>query len=192
MNKTTNEEEPMHLGRSRLSPEVREFHFQERLCLYCGGKGHLIRTDIPSPSLITNSLFPVSLAWGLENPTVGVLLDSGADECLIDATLTRQAGIPLETLETTVSAQALDGHLLGKISHRTVSVTLTISGNHVDNVQFFVLHTPAAPLVLGRPWLNLHDPHVSWSTGRILGLSHHLSQFHSISVLRYSTHALPS
>ena len=33
------------------------------------------------------------------------------------------------------------------------------------------MHAPAAPLVLGRPWLNLHDPHISWSTGRILGWS---------------------
>ena len=78
------------------------------------------RTDIPSPSRITNSLLPVSLAWGLETLSVGALLDSGADECLIDVTLARQAGIPLEPMDTTLSAQALDGHLLGKISHRTI------------------------------------------------------------------------
>ena len=129
------------------------------------------QTEIPSPSRHANSLFPVSLAWGLENLTVGALLDSGADECLIDVTLARQAGIPLEPLDTTMSARALDGHVLGKISHRTIPVSLTISGNHVENIQFFVLHAPTAPLVLGRPWLDLHDPHVSWSTGRILGWS---------------------
>ena len=50
---------------------------------------------------------------------VGALLDSRADERLIDVTLARQAGIPLEPMDTTLSAQALDGHLLGKISHRT-------------------------------------------------------------------------
>ena len=37
--------------------------------------------------------------------------------------------------------------------------------------RFLVLHATTAPLVLGRPWLDKQDPHVSWSTGRILGWS---------------------
>ena len=40
----TEGEEPMQLGRSRLTPSVREHRFRERLCLYCGGGGHIIRT----------------------------------------------------------------------------------------------------------------------------------------------------
>ena len=36
-------EEPMQLGRSSLTPSVREHRFRERLCLYCGGGGHIIR-----------------------------------------------------------------------------------------------------------------------------------------------------
>ena len=123
------------------------------------------RTYTRSPSSVINQLFPASLAWGLESLTVGALLDSGADECLIDIALARQAGIPLEPLEMTLSAQALDGHSLGKITHRTSPLSLTLSGNHVETIQFYVLHAPTAPLVLGRPWLNKHDPHVSWSSG---------------------------
>ena len=53
------------------------------------------RTYTHSPSSDVNKLFPASLAWGLESLSVGALLDSGADECLIDVTLARQAGIPL-------------------------------------------------------------------------------------------------
>ena len=37
------EDEPMQLGRSRLSPERREQRMRDRLCLYCGKAGHLIR-----------------------------------------------------------------------------------------------------------------------------------------------------
>ena len=129
------------------------------------------RTFTHSPSKNTNQLFPASLAWGLESLTVGALIDSGADECLIDVALARQAGIPLEPVDTVLSAQALDGHSLGKITHRTSPVSLTLSGNHVETIQFFVLHAPTAPLVLGRPWLDKHDPHISWSSGRILGWS---------------------
>ena len=38
------EDEPMQLGRSRLTPEIREQRMRDRLCLYCGKTGHLIRT----------------------------------------------------------------------------------------------------------------------------------------------------
>ena len=136
-----------------------------------GGGVLVSRTYTRSPSSDPNKLFPASLAWGLESLTVGALLDSGADECLIDVSLARQAGIPLEPLDAVLYAQALDGHLLGKITHRTVPLSLTLSGNHVESLQFYVLHGPTAPLVLGHLWLDLHDPHVSWSSGRILGWS---------------------
>ena len=66
-----------------------------------------ISPHLPKP----NSLFPVALSWGLETLSVGALVDSGADECLMDVTLARQAGVPLESMDTTLSAQALDGHL---------------------------------------------------------------------------------
>ena len=49
--------------------------------------------------------------------------------------------------------------------------SLTLSGNHVETIQFYVLHAPTAPLVLGHPWLDKHDPYVAWSSGRILGWS---------------------
>ena len=136
-----------------------------------GGGVLVSRTYTHSPSSEVKKLFPASLAWGLESLSVGALLDSGADECLIDVSLARQAGIPLEPLDVALSAQALDGQSLGKITHRTVPLSLTLSGNHVETIQFIVLYAPTAPLVLGRPWLDKHDPHVSWSSGRILGWS---------------------
>ena len=74
------------------------------------------QTDIIPPSGGTNNMFPAFLAWGLESLSVGALLDSEADECLIDMTLARQASIPLEPIETTLSAQVLDDHSLGKIT----------------------------------------------------------------------------
>ena len=136
------------------------------------GRGVLVRRSYTrSPSSDPDKLFPASLAWGLESLTVGALLDSGADECLIDVSLAHQARIPLEPLDSVLSAQVLDGHSLGKITHHTIPLSLTLSGNHVESLQFYVLQAPTAPLVLGHPWLDLHDPHVSWSSGQILGSS---------------------
>ena len=108
------------------------------------------RADITSPPSKPNGLFPVSLTWGLETLAVGALIDSGADECLMDVTLAHQAGVPLEPMDTTLSMQALYGHTLGEISHRTIPISLTISGNHTERLQFLVMHAPTAPLVLGR------------------------------------------
>lgn len=39
---TATEEEPMQLGRTRISPAEREARFRGGLCLYCGQKGHRI------------------------------------------------------------------------------------------------------------------------------------------------------
>ena len=39
---TLTEEEPMQLGRTRLTPAEREARFKAGLCLYCGQKGHRI------------------------------------------------------------------------------------------------------------------------------------------------------
>ena len=86
------------------------------------------RANISSPPARPNSLFPVSLSWGLETLTVGALIDSGADECLMDVTLAHQAGVPLEPMGTAISAQALDGHTLGEISHHSIPISLTTFG----------------------------------------------------------------
>ena len=129
------------------------------------------RTNIRSPSVETKKLFPASLAWGLESLAVGALLDSGADECLIDVSLARQAGIPLEPLDAILSAQALDGHSLSKVTHRTAPLSITLSGNHVESIQFYVFYSPMAPFVFGCPLLDMHDTHISWPSGQILGWS---------------------
>ena len=106
----------MQPGRSRQAPEVREQQMRQTLLVLweCGahhprlsdsakrsgslGGGVLVsRTDIHSPSVDVDKLFPASLAWGLESLSVGALLDSGTDECLIDMTLARQGWNPPRT-----------------------------------------------------------------------------------------------
>ena len=43
-NRPTEGDEPMQLGRARLTPDVREKRFRERLCFYCGEGGHILCT----------------------------------------------------------------------------------------------------------------------------------------------------
>jgi len=89
----------------------------------------------------------------------------------MDEELAHQLGIGCVRLPSPVSASALDGHLLGKVTHQTTPVHVLLSGNHHETIQFHILQSPCIPLILGFPWL-LHDnPHIDWTTGVILGWS---------------------
>ena len=116
-------------------------------------RGSFSESDPPSPILRYQgesrtrdrvSHFDVSLS-------VGALVDSGADDCFIDHEFVTQAGFPTVSLPKPLSMTALNGSYLGKITHQTVPVTLTVSGNHSETIQFKVLISSAAPVVLGKP-----------------------------------------
>ena len=129
------------------------------------------QTSFPLPDNILKPLFPVTLSWADQCLTVGALVDSGSDGSIIDITLAKQAGIALKLLDKAIFVEGISGRSLGTITHCTEPITLSISGNHVENIRFLVMHSPDSPVILGRTWILLHDPHISWSTGRILGWS---------------------
>ncbi|KAI3375644.1 hypothetical protein L3Q82_003959 [Scortum barcoo] len=83
--------------------------------------------------------------------------------------LALQLGITQIPLSKAISASALDGHLLGTVTHQTEPIHMLLSGNHHETIQFHILHSPRLPLILGYPWLRRHNPHVDWLTGAILG-----------------------
>ena len=100
--------------------------------------------------------------------TICALIDSGADANLLDVTLAAQLGIERESLEKPIHATALDGHLLGRVTHRSVPLSMALSGNHTEVLTFHLIRSPQQPLILGLPWLKRHNPHIDWSTGSIL------------------------
>ena len=122
---------------------------------------------MPNNSVLKNNHFPITLSWGNQTLSVGALIDSGADDCLIDHEFAIQAGIPLSKLPIPLSVQALNGNLLGKVTQQTASLSLITSGNHSETIRFKTLHHSSAPVVLGRPWLIKHDPLISWASGEI-------------------------
>lgn len=99
------------------------------------------------------------------------LVDSGADENLLDSNLVAQAGILVEPLSTPVDANALNGELLAQVTHRTEFLQLLLSGNHRETIQFHVMPSSRAPIVLGLPWLQKHNPHIDWSAGKVVSWS---------------------
>ena len=95
------------------------------------------------------------------------------EDNLIDLEVATLLGCQLEELDRPIPALALDGNMLTQITHQTSLVTLTVSGNHHEQITLKVISAPRAPLVLGHPWLMLHNPHIDWSTGSIKGWSLH-------------------
>ena len=105
-----------------------------------------------------------TVSWDQTSRPLSILLDSGADDNFIDTGLATQIHIPCQLLPHPKEVFALDGRLLAQVTHRTVPVNLMISGNHRENISFFLIPSPSSPVVLGLPWLRLHNPHIDWAT----------------------------
>lgn len=99
--------------------------------------------------------------------TLSALVDSGAEANIMDAELARQLGIGRHHLSPAVHVRALDGHPLGMVTHISAPVIMLLSRNHQEFIQFYLLHSPGQPLILGYPWLRQHNPHLYWETGVI-------------------------
>uniref|UniRef100_A0A8C1U5W3 Gypsy retrotransposon integrase-like protein 1 n=1 Tax=Cyprinus carpio TaxID=7962 RepID=A0A8C1U5W3_CYPCA len=96
------------------------------------------------------------------------MIDSGAEGNFIDEAWAREQGIPLIELVEATPLFALDGSPLPKVCRETVPLSLTVSGNHRETTSFLIFSSPFSPIVLGHPWLVLHNPHINWSKGTIL------------------------
>eukprot|EP00064_Thunnus_orientalis_P006660 superscaffoldBa00000703_g6678 len=88
---------------------------------------------------------------------------AGADESFIDRNMAMQLGIETEPLDSGLDAKALNGQLLALVDHKTVPVTLRLSGNHQEVISFHIIDCPRTPLLLGYPWLKTHNPHIDWT-----------------------------
>ena len=124
-------------------------------------------TSWVSPSTSCTSL-PVHLRWPGSSVSCSALLDSGAEGNFVDETWALEQGIPLLDLQDSTPLFALDGSSLPRVQRRTSPLTLTVSGNHRETISFFIFHSPFTPVVLGHPWLVLHNPQINWAEGSIL------------------------
>uniref|UniRef100_A0A3P9C5M7 ribonuclease H n=1 Tax=Maylandia zebra TaxID=106582 RepID=A0A3P9C5M7_9CICH len=136
-------------------------------CLYCGNKGHMI-ASCPSRAKGRAPL-PAKLLVHSECHSLSVLIDSGAEQNFIDSELAKRLCVTVESLPHVLRITALSGQRLPDITHITEPLTLTLSGNHSEEISFFVFHSTQTPLVLGHPWLQQHNPTINWQKGGITG-----------------------
>lgn len=134
-------------------------------------RGVLVSVTPTHPSSAQRTLLSAVLWWGDQQLEVGALVDSGAEENFIDASLVKQWNLPTESMEKPLVANALTGVRLAQITHTTVPVSLTLSGNHHEQLRFLVINAPHVPIVLGHPWLVKHNPHIDWVGKCVMGWS---------------------
>ncbi len=175
------EQEAMQVGHARISPEERDRRYRQNLCLYCGQAGH-VKVSCPTrpkqhaSSAVSQSLnsskcvkVPVKLAVGDCVIETMALIDSGAAGNFIDADFAKMYDLPLIPCKSPLAVAALDGKPLGagQVQHTTSDICLTTGVLHSEIIRFFIIQAPNNPVVLGLPWLQLHEPQISWTKGQI-------------------------
>lgn len=123
-------------------------------------------TSFDSP---VRKLMQVQIKLGDKTMTQDALVDSGADESLLDWELAKSLNLKVVLLDQPLEASALDGRLLCTVTHRTEPMVLVIDQEHREQISFHLFNSAQHPLILGYPWLVKHNPHVDWQTGKVKG-----------------------
>uniref|UniRef100_A0A8C5PUW8 ribonuclease H n=1 Tax=Leptobrachium leishanense TaxID=445787 RepID=A0A8C5PUW8_9ANUR len=185
-------EEPMQLGASRrLHPEELQRRRENLLCLYCGRPGHQCRacpirpvggrgkhashciyklTPDPFHTPISHLSLSVCLQWGEKTVELLAMVDSGASNCFMDFQVAINHGVPLIEKINPISIHVVDGSFLksGPVTQETAVLSMSVGTLHIEQIQFDLVPTPMFPLILGLPWLRLHNPTIDWETGKFI------------------------
>jgi len=103
--------------------------------------------------------------------TTTALVDSGASENFIDKAYAEASGIPMQQKKTPTRVLTVDRSEVtgGPVTHDT-QIHLTIN-HHEEDIRLHCITIGNTPIILGLPWLKLHDPVIGWKN--------HTVKFHS-------------
>uniref|UniRef100_A0A8C1MIW4 CCHC-type domain-containing protein n=1 Tax=Cyprinus carpio TaxID=7962 RepID=A0A8C1MIW4_CYPCA len=174
--------EPMLLDSNHLTRTEWQRRLTQNLCLYCGSPGHILSTcPIRPPRSLVSAIFPtikqmkpltpiVTLTAADISVSVNALLDSGSAGNFISGSLCRQLHLPTTATQSSYQIHSITGRPLSrKWVRRSVGpLQLQIGILHKERIHLLVLEESTADVVLGRPWLEQHNPVLSWKTGEIL------------------------
>ncbi|KAK3519785.1 hypothetical protein QTP70_004948 [Hemibagrus guttatus] len=181
-------DDAMQLELSDVSSAERQWERQRRLaqnrCFYCGSSGHFVaKCPLRPAQALVSMLFPtqnirkplsilVSLTTHDSCVSATALLDSGSAGNFISGALCRQLQLPTATTPKVYQVHAVTGKPLRQVRRQAGPFRLQIGVMHTEEIFLMVLENSTADVVLGRPWLEQHDPILSWRTGEILRWGH--------------------
>ncbi|KAK3559369.1 hypothetical protein QTP86_012780 [Hemibagrus guttatus] len=174
--------EPMQRGTTHLNPAERQKRLTQSLCLYCGDPGHALPAcPIRPPRPMVSTVFSFlphmkpltthgTLTTAYTSVTVVALLDSGSAANFVSGTLCRQLGLRTKATVTPYQIRCITGKPISRrrVHHSAGPVLLQVGLLHVEETTFLVLEESTADIILGCPWLEQHNPILSWSTGKVL------------------------
>ncbi|KAK7926171.1 hypothetical protein WMY93_008481 [Mugilogobius chulae] len=85
----------------------------------------------------------------------------------MDWSLAKKLQLTVSPLPKPLEANALDGRLLCRVTHRTQPVEIVMSRGHSEHVSFHLYSSPLHPVILGLPWLMQHNPQIDWTSGEV-------------------------
>ncbi|KAK3506401.1 hypothetical protein QTP70_016614, partial [Hemibagrus guttatus] len=110
----------------------------------------------------------VSLATSGFCVAATALLDSGSAGNFISGSLCRQLHLRTTATPKVYQIHAVTGRSLRQVCRLAGPLHLQIGALHIEEIHLMVLEDSKADVVLGRPWLEQHDPILSWKTGEVL------------------------
>ena len=103
---------------------------------------------------------------GLATETVA-LIDSGAMICCIDLEFAREMKWPLQKLwRPTLAKNANGTNNSGGLIRYKIRLTLLIDSKKIEQ-DFFATRLEKEKVILGHPWLTVHNPRINWTTGKV-------------------------
>ena len=96
-----------------------------------------------------------------------VLLDSGVTGLFMDTTFAKEKRFKIEKLKKLLLVRNVDGtaNAGGAITHQ-VECNMFFKG-HVERARMDVCNLEKTELILGMPWLAVHNPEIDWEKGEV-------------------------
>ena len=102
-----------------------------------------------------------------ESVMLKALLDSRATGMFMDKRTAAKHGFRLQKLERPIMVRNVNGtnNSMGAITHQ-VEANMYYKG-HVERIRMDVCNLEKTDVILGMPWLQVHNPEINWETGEV-------------------------
>jgi len=102
-----------------------------------------------------------------EGITVKVLLDSGTTGIFMDREMAKRHGFKMTKLERPLKVKNVNRteNSRGNITYQ-VEVNVFYK-NHVKRIRMDVCNLGKTEVILGMPWLQVHNPEINWEMGEV-------------------------
>lgn len=94
------------------------------------------------------------------------MIDSGATGNFVSHKALTRLGLQTQEKNQGYSLRLIDGTEIGfgKVTHETLPNNMELDG-HKEQISFDITDTGTDEIILGIPWLRIHNPTIDWTNG---------------------------